>query len=561
MTNQGAIGRVIATVQEPTTTGKVRFWLESDVRLKPFDFVRLSPPEHVDQDIGDFYAIITEIHQVSDEQNPLTGFISADFGQSRIKPSVSRIVTTYADATVLFNTCDHEMPVPHNALVHWPDEEGVRRALGIDNYRRRTPAGYITMSGPNQGTMTIPVDMDADYLMGPEGAHLNISGISGLATKTSYAMFLLTSIQQKQEEEWSEGIQASFIILNVKGVDLLKIDKEDPELDDATRSDWGKCGLKASPLKNVTYFYPYSADQTSGYAQTKLDAGTVEKNIADNRAYRYFYDFENARYRLGLLLEDMDDKNQTLASCIEHVNKIDKIQSWRSVRNKINEWAKQTPDPKIPLVSWRRFARLVRPRTKNPVFTEMVNEAKERKQVPLKEILNHLAPGHVVVVDIALLPDYLQSFIVGDIIDLVRQATTGNPELDEDFGEEEALTLETVILFADELNKFAPQHQAERSITRHLREVSERGRSEGIILFGAEQFRTGVEKNVTGNCSTQVFGRTTPVEVSRDPEIRDLPGNSRRVSFLRQGELVVSHTRFSGGAIKLRFPRNAYRTS
>jgi hypothetical protein len=28
---------------------------------------------------------------------------------------------------------------------------------------------------------------------------------------------------------------------------------------------------------------------------------------------------------------------------------------------------------------------------------------------------------------------------------------------------------------------------------------------------------------------------------------------------LRKGELLVSHTRFSAGTLKLRFPRNAYR--
>ena len=121
----------------------------------------------------------------------------------------------------------------------------------------------------------------------------------------------------------------------------------------------------------------------------------------------------------------------------------------------------------------------------------------------------------------------------------------------------------TVILFADELNKFAPKRGGSAgtlSITSHLREISERGRSEGIILFGAEQFRTGVDDRVTGNSSTQVFGRTTAVEAGKDPEIKGLPGRqTQRVPFLRKGELMVSHTRFSAGTLKLRFPRNAYK--
>ena len=213
------IGRVIATENTPTTTGNVRFWLEAGAQLKPFDIVRLIPPNSQD---GDFYVIITEIHQVSDEVSPLTGFISADFGQSNIEPRMSRIVTTYADATVLYNTNQNEMPVPHGSRVHWPEADGVRRALGIDEFSRRIPAGFIIMSGPNRQNLSIPIDMDADYLIGPEGGHLNISGISGLATKTSYGMFLLTAIQQKQRE-WDNGSQASFVILNVKGADLLQL--------------------------------------------------------------------------------------------------------------------------------------------------------------------------------------------------------------------------------------------------------------------------------------------------------------------------------------------------
>ena len=41
-----------------------------------------------------------------------------------------------------------------------------------------------------------PVFLDCDFLLGPEAAHLNISGVSGLATKTSAIAFLLGSIFQ-----------------------------------------------------------------------------------------------------------------------------------------------------------------------------------------------------------------------------------------------------------------------------------------------------------------------------------------------------------------------------
>ena len=562
MSNDLPIGRVVATERHPTTTGQVRFWLKPKVELKPFDFVKISAPETISENIGDFYAIIHEIQHVSDETSPLSSFVSADFGLAEIEPRIGRVVATYADAAILFNTQDIEMPIPHGARVHWPDEPGVRRALGILDYDRATPAGYITMSGPDHNTLTIHVDLDTDYLSGPEGAHLNISGVSGLATKTSYAMFLLTAIQQKQEEAaTNEGEeQAALVILNVKGADLLHLDEEDPDLDDATRNDWEKCGLVAKPLKNITYFYPYG--DYGCQAQTKLDSESVKQKIEDGRAYRYYYDVGRTLEHLRLLVEDIDDPRDTFVSCADYcMDEVEINSSWSSLRSKIKEWARDTPNKNIPVVSWRRFARLFGQRTKNAIFDEKGIKASEERQVLLTEMLGHMKPGHVVVIDIAQLPDYLQNLVVGDVIDLIRRAKTGIPPDDYTDEEDRALpALGTVILFADELNKFAPRQGQARSITRHLREVSERGRSEGIILFGAEQFRTGVDDRVTGNCSTLVFGRTTAAEANKDQEIKGLPGSqSQRVPFLRKGELLVSHTRFSAGTLKLRFPRNAYR--
>ncbi len=112
---ESPIGRVVATENHPTSTGSFRFWLTAGVNLKPFDFVQILAPEIGDPNIGRFYAIIDEIHQVSDEPSPLSGFISSDFGDSSQSPRVGRVVTTYADATVLYNTNDIEMPVPHGS--------------------------------------------------------------------------------------------------------------------------------------------------------------------------------------------------------------------------------------------------------------------------------------------------------------------------------------------------------------------------------------------------------------------------------------------------------------
>ena len=96
-------------------------------------------------------------------------------------------------------------------------------ALDLTDVERRLPAG-LTRDGE-------PVVLDLDFIDGTKGAHVNISGISGVATKTSYATFLLYSL-------FNSGVLGAAatntkgLIFNVKGEDLLFLDHANTRLDD-----------------------------------------------------------------------------------------------------------------------------------------------------------------------------------------------------------------------------------------------------------------------------------------------------------------------------------------
>src|SRR5439155_27196723 len=101
------------------------------------------------------------------------------------------------------------------------------------------PAGLIKMSNGSRAR----VFLDKRYVLGPEGAHVNIAGISGLATKTSYAMFLIQSILQ------SVGAQdIAVILLNVKQNDLLVIDRARKGMRPEEHDLWEYLGLKPQPF-------------------------------------------------------------------------------------------------------------------------------------------------------------------------------------------------------------------------------------------------------------------------------------------------------------------------
>ena len=66
--------------------------------------------------------------------------------------------------------------------------------------------------------------------------------------------------------------------------------------------------------------------------------------------------------------------------------------------------------------------------------------------------------------------------------------------------------------------------------------VAERGRSLGIILFAAEQFKSNIHTRVTGNCSTFAFGRTNAIEIAKN-DYSFIPSVYKSMmSRLKQGE-------------------------
>jgi hypothetical protein len=539
-----AIGKVTATENKPTTTSTVRFWIHRNEIIRPFDIVRIRHiPKHGGTGPSYTYAMVQELSYITDSAGHLANYVSSDFGDLTAEPQNERLGTTIAEAEVLYNDQEIEMPARDGATVEWADVEGIKDALGLRGFKQPIPAGYICISNGEE----VPIEFEADYLLGPEGAHLNIAGVSGLATKTSYAMFLMNSVQQ------CLGDNVTMVIFNVKGSDLLAIDKPNRELSPEQCAEWEKCGLSPTPFKNVTYLYPFANRQNDGYTLSHVDPEVLEQQISEGRAFNYFYDVENGRRRLALLFSDIDDPNATMEGIANELPEFD-TSSWSAFREQIKAKTEKGQKSTIPVVSWRRFNRLVQARTSSDLFTERaVTEAK--RHILLREAIHdRLKPGNVLVVDVEPLPDYIQCLVFGDIVQTIYDAKLGD---DEDV---EPSDLGTVLIFADELNKYAPKlTDNKRTLTSTLLEVTERGRSLGVILFGAEQFRSGVHDRVLGNCSTNVYGRTSPVEIAKCPDYRYFPDSHKSViSRLPKGNLLLQHAAFKTALIKVHFPFPCY---
>ncbi|MEE8526712.1 MAG: ATP-binding protein, partial [Thermoanaerobaculia bacterium] len=89
--------------------------------------------------------------------------------------------------------------------------EDFQRALYFDRMEHKLPIGS-THSGET-------VYANLEFLDGTRGAHLSVSGVSGVATKTSYATFLLYSLFHSDALGLA-AVNSKALIFNVKGEDL-----------------------------------------------------------------------------------------------------------------------------------------------------------------------------------------------------------------------------------------------------------------------------------------------------------------------------------------------------
>ena len=132
------------------------------------------------------------------------------------------------------------------------------------------------------------------------------------------------------------------------------------------------------------------------------------------------------------------------------------------------------------------------------------------------------------VVDLHNLPDRAKRFVVGVTVKRT-------------FETKEASGVPRPLLFLvlDELNKYAPR-EGQSPIKEILLDVAERGRSLGMILVGAQQTASEVERRLISNASIRVVGRLDAAEAGR-PEYGFLPSVQRdRATIAKPGTMFVS---------------------
>jgi DNA helicase HerA-like ATPase len=427
-------------------------------------------------------------------------------------------------------------------------------ALDLTDVVRRLPAG-LTRDGE-------PVVLDLDFLDGTKGAHVNISGISGVATKTSYATFLLYSL-------FNSGVlggaatNTKGLIFNVKGEDLLFLDHANTRLDDEQRQRYAQLGLPAGPFRSMRVLAPPRKGDPNGTPATGArTAGvrplywTIADFCRDGMLSFLFADAEDERQQYTIVVQAVAAQLRAHALAGDTSDGAVRIdgttaRTFRQLLAVIEAKLMPADPDDDPDPRWS--GRAVGRGTVNAFVRRLA--AAERHvehliRADLADAATHaidLDAQQVTVVDLHLLHDRGKRFVVGAVL---RQA------FDAKEATGTALPLQFVVL--DELNKYAPRDSSS-PIKEILLDVAERGRSLGMILIGAQQTASEVERRVVANCAVRVVGRLDAAESGRE-QYGFLPTVQRqRATILKPGSMFVSQPRLPVPVL-LEFPFPAWAT-
>lgn len=570
----GPVGLVDASTDATTQTANVLISETTDLSLDTF---LVSPQRLVDGSVLYHYGLVTEVsgrvegaEMATDTARLAVGTLP---GQRFRRAEVSWIRTDP----------ERYLPPSSGARVWIAEGEHRRKALFLD----KMAEGEAVPIGLDMNNER--VFMPYSFLNGDKGAHVSISGKSGVATKTSYALFLLYMLFETEAGRRARNGNSHdrALLFSVKGADLCLLDKQNRDFVETSQigpkaiEEWAALGVNdPQPFSDVDVFAP-SEDSAPGVTPV---ADIAVRDKRDTHAYGWspMSFIEN-----GLLEYVFDDLESGQLSFIEQVVRVQLLRwchplagdssgkvvladpgaavgsTWESAlrslsgKDQLGASAGVTAETLDDLVEFiagkvtegeagydTRWTGNVQASTEK-AFVRRLWKATPRIRKLVRAGLHEVAfESQMSVVDVHSLHADAQRFVVASVLASVWAQHENSTAAGKTF----------VVL--DELNKYAPR-QGNSPIKSLLVDIAARGRSLGVILIGAQQNPSGVDRDITNNASLEVVGQ---IKASESAELGFLPPAMRaRAQIIAPGTMITSQPLLPA-PIPIRFPYPPYAT-
>jgi DNA helicase HerA-like ATPase len=544
-----SLGRVVATERRPNTPHEFHFWTALDSPVGIGTIVRVDGSEPVEGHIPHIYGVVVEGFSYTDLQTPMHDVLGHDGNPSSpgFSPTERAEIRLYTAAVLRQIPEEPLQPVPMGQVFLATDDD-VAVGLRMDGYLRPENNTGIPIGIYRAGGTDSPIYLDADFLVGPEAAHLNIAGVSGLATKTSAVEWILASLFTHFPAQ--KGSIAA-VLFNVKGPDLCFLDQPGA-ITDRDREIYEKLGVAPKPFERVQYFAPYTA---KGHGLNTLRSNEELSFNVQPLTWGLREVLQFAEVLLNR--DDVDAKADALIDFIKErvidrefsdpvLSRPHRVQSFGD----LEQWFRDVlngMESRSSGDTWRTHhvatIRKVRNRLSN-ISTRcagLVTDEGVVSDLPFGSFEDRT----VYVVDVAASEEDAQDLIFARIVSKLREHL-----------ERRDLGVKHLVVFVDELNKYAASDGQDTYVRRMLLDIAERGRYLGLVLFSAQQFRSQVHRRVVGNSGTSLFGRMDPDELATPGYAVLSPATRTKLATLEKGQLMVRHPHFTQ-PIFVRFPRPA----
>jgi uncharacterized protein len=418
--------------------------------------------------------------------------------------------------------------------------------MGTAAKRRALPVGLTSTNEP--------VWVDVDFFDGTKGAHMSISGVSGVATKTSYALFFLRCLTSQPHILGATGQNLRVLVFNVKGEDLMFLDRPNVNFDDEARSRWAALEMEPSPFPSVSFWAPargHGSSEGVPAGRARLDGVEAfrwtPREFVDERLLQFLFTETDVRQHLTFVGErvtrqlerwacdvagepgailfrdpasfgDPDGPVVPLAgelvvrSLGDLIDAIGSHLEPEDGSEPDRAWSSGVASGTVSAFMRRLYGAI-------PRVGRLVQAGGSRRIDRSRE--------YVTVVDIHDLHEAAQRFVVGALVAEVHREKEGKGRF----------PLSVIVL--DELNKYAPR-EGWSPIKDTLVDIAQRGRSLGILLIGAQQSASRVEPDVLANASIKISGRLDAAEAERSEYGWMLPSTRARARLFKPGTMVMS---------------------
>lgn len=569
-TGHGVIGRVVASELEPSGSHTFFFWAGEDQLSLDVGHIVVSFSEE-----AAVIGVVDEPRRYSDLRSFLDDFYDRHVEIAlEAEPPTRRPEILVFEVRVLRTRHLRDDVVSQRPVVAGPvffaTRAAIDFALGVNEFsgvqipallhtngnamRDEHDQPIIDKSG-HPVFQRSPIWLDEEYLLGPEAGHANWTGQSGLATKTSHALFLLSAVFQRMA---SEGKSVAALLFNVKGPDLIWLDKPAvPEKElaaayqregvsgftETDRMAYESIGLDPKPFENLRIFAPFKpGQQPRGEAIVNLSSfkfkeslNTLRDNVEQRQCvYPVLWGLKPLLKMPHKVFErgDLDDKMWGL---IAEFRDREGIESLSALETRIREILNELDDSGGSEWHGHHKATILKALNRFQGLPTKFNGLVTDGQVDyggLPTVEDSFADQEVRVVDIANCNTNVQELLVSTVVNRIWR-----------LAEEQKLGVDKLIVFVDELNKYAPAG-GEGALRDTLVDIAARGRHLHVVLFGAQQFRSKVDTEILGNCGTSFYGRVGDEEIINS-SYRSLSESTRsELLGLPKGRLLVRHAHF-----------------